>query len=39
VTEEPRLQINVVMKGKGTLIDADITDLKHAWKKTFGALR
>ncbi len=38
VTEEPRLKINGV-KGKGTLIDADITELKHAWKKTFGALR
>jgi phosphoribosylformylglycinamidine synthase len=38
VTEEPRLKINGV-KGKGTLIDADITELKQAWKKTFGALR
>jgi phosphoribosylformylglycinamidine synthase II len=38
VTEEPRLKISGV-KGKGTLVDADIMDLKHAWKKTFGALR
>jgi phosphoribosylformylglycinamidine synthase len=38
VTEEPRLKINGV-KGRGTLIDADIAELKHAWKKTFGALR
>jgi len=38
VTEEPRLKINGV-KDRGTLIDTDITELKHAWKKTFGALR
>ncbi|HPD60805.1 MAG TPA: AIR synthase-related protein, partial [Thermodesulfobacteriota bacterium] len=38
VVEEPRLKINGV-KNKRALMDADITELKHAWKKTFGALR
>jgi hypothetical protein len=27
------------VKGKRTPIDVDIAELKHAWKKTFGALR
>jgi phosphoribosylformylglycinamidine synthase len=38
VTEEPRLKINGV-KSKRTVMDTDIRELKHAWKKTFGALR
>ena len=38
VREEPRLKI-IGVKGKETLINTDIAEIKHSWKKTFGALR